>query len=259
MASFLYSLVNIMKFIIGKKIEMTQLWRDNKVVAVTQIQAGPCTVTQVKKTDKDGYNAIQVGYGEKKLKNVKKPQTNHYKKSYTDKAPEFVAEFKIDNPEIEPGNMINAETFAVGDIIKATGTSKGKGFQGVVKRHGFAGQMKTHGTKDQLRMPGSAGATGPAHVFKGMRMPGQTGNERVTTTNLEIVDVDSKDNIISIKGSVPGARNSIILISGEGELKILKETKDSNIDTEPNKADEKDNPTDPTLEAKSNETKENTV
>ena len=210
-----------MKFILGKKIEMTQIWRGEEVVAVTKVQAGPCPVVQIKTKEKDGYEAVQIGFGEKKEKNIKKPQKNHFKKLGNFR---HVREFRCDEPEkiVKVGDGLDVSTFAVGDIIKVTGTSKGKGFQGVVKRHGFSGSKKTHGNKDQLRMPGSIGSTGPAHVFKGTRMAGRMGGERVTVANLEVVEVDLENNVLFIKGAVPGVRNSLVLIQGQGELKPVE-------------------------------------
>ncbi len=213
-----------MKFILGQKLNMTQIWRkDDEVVAVTAIKAGPCVVTQIKTKDKDGYSAIQVGFGEKKEKNIKNPQRGHLKGLGNFR---FLREFRCNKIEgIERGDIIKVDTFTEGDVVKATGVSKGKGFQGVVKRHGFRGAPKTHGTKDQLRMPGSIGATGPAHVFKGTKMGGRTGGERVTIANLEIVKVDRENNILYIKGGIPGARGGLILISGEGDLKFERAEK----------------------------------
>lgn len=206
---------------------MTQVWRDEKQVGVTKVQAGPCVVAQVKTKDKDGYEAMQIGFGEKKEKNIKKPQKNHMKKAVTSAQGgptigwnfRYLREFRTEQSDLKSGDMIDVSVFEPGDNIQVTGVSKGKGFQGVVKRHGFHGQDKTHGTKDQLRMPGSVGSTGPAHVFKGVRMPGRMGGEQVTTKNLEVIEVDKENNILLIKGAVPGARNGLVLISGEGEKK----------------------------------------
>lgn len=199
-----------MKFIIGKKIDMTQVWKGEKAIAVTRVQAGPCVIVQVKNNGKDGYEAAQIGFGEKKEKNINKPQKGHFKKLGNFR---YLKEFRTEIGDLKVGDVIKVDTFKEGDNIQVEGISKGKGFQGVVKRHGFHGQDKTHGTKDQLRMPGSAGATGPAHVFKGMRMSGRMGNDKITTKNLEIVEVDKENNILLIKGSAPGARNGLVLIS----------------------------------------------
>ena len=210
---------------------MTQVWKGDEVVAVTRVQVGPCVVTQVKDKKKDGYVAVQVGYGEKKEKNIKKPQKGHLKKLRIKNEEcginlRYLRDFRIeDGVNLNIGDMIDVSTFEPGDIVKVTASSKGRGFQGVVKRHGFHGQDKTHGTKDQLRMPGSIGATGPARVFKGVRMPGRMGGDRVTVKNLEIVEVDKENNILLVKGAIPGARNGLVLISGDGELKIVVEEK----------------------------------
>ncbi len=230
-----------MKFILGQKKEMTQIWQGNTVVPVTKVLAGPCVVVQVKTKEKDGYQAVQIGFGQRKAKNIKKPQKGHLKGlgSFA-----YLREFRLDKdngqpPLLKPGDVITAETFALGDKVKVTGISKGRGFQGVVKRHKFAGAPASHGTKDQLRMPGSIGATGPAHVFKGRRMPGHMGVDRVTVANLEIVKIDKEKNILYIKGAVPGARDSLVLIKGEGELKISpkpapeSKTNESKADKEP--------------------------
>ena len=234
-----------MKFIIGKKLDMTQVWQCDKFVAVTRIQAGPCIVAQVKTDERDGYSAVQVGYGERREKNIAKPQLGHLKKTLEHENTEtqkhkntkihlrYLREFRLsrragsqgegeNKMDLKIGEVINVSTFEVGDKIQVTSTSKGKGFQGVVKRHGFHGQDKTHGNKDQLRMPGSIGATGPAHVFKGQKMPGRMGGDRVTVKGLEIVEVDQENDVLLIKGAVPGARNGLVLIQGEGELKITQ-------------------------------------
>jgi len=208
-----------MKFILGKKMSMTQIWVDDKVMAVTPVLAGPCTVTQIKTKEKDGYQSLQLAFGERKEKNIKKPQLGHVKNLNI--KPKHVREFRTtETTDVKAGDIINVATFETGDIVNVTGTSKGKGFQGVVKRWGFHGQQKTHGTKDQLRMPGSIGALGPAHVLKGTKMGGRMGGDRVTTTNLEIAGVDLENNILLIKGAVPGAVNGLVLIKGKGELKL---------------------------------------
>jgi large subunit ribosomal protein L3 len=206
-----------MNFILGKKIEMSQLF-DNKgnVVPVTVVQAGPCLVTQVKNEEKDKYVAVQIGFGKKK--NLSKALKNHLKDldSYR-----WLREFRLeDSKELKRGDKIEVTTFEEGEKVKITGTSKGKGFQGVVKRHGFHGQHKTHGNKDQERMPGSAGPTDPARVFKGKKMPGHMGDDRVTVKNLEVVKIDEENNLLYIKGAVPGARSGLIMILGNGELKV---------------------------------------
>lgn len=200
-------------------MQMTQIWEKDKVLAVTPILAGPCVVAQIKTEAKDKYTALQLAFGTRKEKNLKKPQRGHFQKAGV--SPMHVREFRYDDKnEIKIGDRISVATFAAGDIIDVTGTSKGCGFQGVVKRHGFQGGRKSHGNKDQLRMPGSVGAKGPAHIFKGMRMGGRMGNERVTIQNLTIASVDAVNNILYIKGAVPGANGGLVLIKGKGELLI---------------------------------------
>jgi large subunit ribosomal protein L3 len=206
-----------MKYIIGKKKGMTQIFLEKgQVVPVTVIQANPCTVTQVKGLEKDGYTAVQVGTGS--TRKLAKPQTGHLKDLGTFQT---LKEFRTENAEdVKRGDVITVDTFEAGDTIKVTGTSKGKGFQGVVKRHGFAGQSATHGTKDQVRMPGSIGATGPAHVFKGTKMAGRMGGDEVTVSGITVVSVNPEANEVYVKGSVPGPKNGIVFLRGEGELKV---------------------------------------
>ena len=209
-----------MQFILGQKLDMTQIWDNNRVIACTRVQAGPCVVTDIKNKKRDGYVAVQISFGERKEKNIKKPQKVYLKKINV--SPRYLREFRVEDApkDLKVGDIINIDTFKNGDMVKVQGVSKGRGFQGVVKRHGFAGSKKTHGNKDQLRMPGSIGATGPAHVFKGQRMPGRMGNDQVSVANLEIVKVDLENNILFVKGAIPGARNGLVLISGAGELKV---------------------------------------
>jgi len=209
-----------MNFILGKKMRMTQIWEGDKVVPVTPVQAGPCFVVQVKNKDNDGYSALQVGFDTKKEKNIKKPQKNHIAKSGVNNL-KYLKEFRDDSfSEVKVGDVITVETFTKGEIVDAAGVSKGKGFAGVVKRHGFHGFRKTHGNKDQERASGSVGPKGPAHVFKGTRMGGHMGDENVTTRNLQIAEIDSANNIIYVRGALPGAVDSLIAICGDGELKI---------------------------------------
>jgi large subunit ribosomal protein L3 len=215
-----------MKFIIGKKVEMTQIWKGETVLAVTKIQAGPCFVTQIKKKEADGYEAVQLGFGGKKEKNIKKPQLGHLNKVKEKGVAgnfAFLREFRTNGGSaLEIGDKIDVNVFAVGDQVAASGISKGRGFQGVVKRHGFSGGRKSHGNKDQLRMPGSTGATGAGHVFKGTKKPGRMGGDAVTTKNLEIVEIDKENNFLYVKGSVAGARNGLVLIQGAGDMVISK-------------------------------------
>ncbi len=208
-----------MKFILGNKLSMTQVWKGDRVIAVTPVLAGPCVITQVKNQSKDGYEALQLASGTRKEKNINKPQIGHFKSAGV--KPAHVREFRLGKTaDFKVGDVISVEAFTEGDIINVTGTSKGKGFQGVVKRHGFHGFRKTHGNKDQERMPGSIGPKGPAHVFKGTRMAGRMGGDRVTTTNLEVVSVNPAENIIYVKGSVPGAINGLVMITGRGDLQV---------------------------------------
>ncbi len=200
-----------MKFILGKKIEMSQIFQDDKVVPVTKIQAGPCLVTQIKSQDKDGYQAVQIAFGKKKK--VSRSLNGHLKKSKADQGyNRYLREFRVGKIDLKVGDKITADIFQPDDKVKISGLSKGKGFQGVVKRHGFHGSPASHGHKDQLRMPGSIGATGPARVFKGRKMPGHMGNARITIKNLKIINVDPEKNVILVKGAVPGPRNSLLEI-----------------------------------------------
>ncbi|MBD5234461.1 MAG: 50S ribosomal protein L3 [Bacteroidales bacterium] len=200
--------------LIGKKIGMTSVFSaDGRNVPCTVIEVGPCVVTQVKTEATDGYNALQLGFEEQKEKHLTQPELGHFRKAGV--APKrHLAEFKGFDGEYKLGDTITADFFSEADFVDVVGTSKGKGFQGVVKRHGFGGVgQATHGQHNRLRKPGSIGACSyPAKVFKGMRMAGQTGNERVTVQNLQIIKVIPEHNLVMIKGSVPGAKGSIVLI-----------------------------------------------
>jgi large subunit ribosomal protein L3 len=200
--------------ILGKKLGMTQIFAsDGHRIPVTVVEAGPCTVLQKKTEATDGYDALQLGFGEKKTHRASKPMVGHFKKA--DRGA-FECLREVDAESIDDysvGDEINcASVFAAGDIVDVTGTSKGKGFQGVIKRWGFSGGRSTHGSKFH-RAPGSIGASAwPSRVFKGKKMPGQMGNERVTLQNLEIVEVRSADNLILIKGAIPGPTQGMVLI-----------------------------------------------
>lgn len=200
--------------ILGKKLGMTQIFdRNGNAVPVTLVQAGPCTVLQVKTTQNDGYDAIQLGFDEKRPKRTNKPQMGRFEKA--DTTPKrFIREARVDNPEaFSPGQVITAGVMRTGDFVDITGISKGKGFAGVMKRHGFAGHPATHGTHESFRGPGSIGAAAdPARVFKGKKMPGQMGSETVTIQNLKVVDVREDQNLIAIKGPVPGGKNGYLVI-----------------------------------------------
>jgi large subunit ribosomal protein L3 len=200
--------------IIGKKIGMTSLFTtDGKYTPVTLIQAGPCVVTQVKTVETDGYAAVQLGYGEKKLKRVTKAEAGHFKKANTS-AKKKVAEFDVEGVSLNLGDLVDVNLFEEGEFVDVVGTSKGKGFQGVVKRHNFAGVGgQTHGQHNRARHPGSIGACSwPSRVFKGMRMAGRMGGNRVKIQNLTIVRVIADKNLLVVSGSVPGAKNSYVLI-----------------------------------------------
>ena len=196
--------------IIGKKIGMTQIFKDSgKVEAVTAIEAGPCAVIQIKTADKEGYNAVQLGFGH--AKRLKSPQKGHLKEIGQFSC---LREFRVgDTADVQVGDKLDVSMFKEGDLIDITGVSKGKGFAGVVKRHGFAGGPKTHGQSDRHRHPGSIGATtSPGRVFKGTRMAGRMGNERVTVQKLEVMDTDPERNLLLVKGAVPGAASGLLLI-----------------------------------------------
>ncbi len=202
-----------MKNMMGKKIGMTQIFKeDGTLVPVTVIEAGPLFVVQKKTVEKDGYNAIQVGFGDVKEKRMTKPAKGHFDKANVAYR-KFLREFKVENPdEFEIGQEIKADVFSEGDMVDVTGTSKGKGTAGVIKRHGFGRGRETHGSKFH-RMPGGMSAgTYPGRVFKGHRMMGRMGNERVTVQNLEVVRVDAEKNLILVKGAVPGPRKGLVSI-----------------------------------------------
>jgi large subunit ribosomal protein L3 len=203
-----------MSGIIGKKVGMTSIFGANgKNIPCTVIEAGPCVVTQVKTLEKDGYAAIQLAFDEKKEKNTGAAMKGHFAKASTTPKRKVV-EFRDLDLEKALGETVNVDLFAEGDFVDIIGTSKGKGFQGVVKRHGFAGVGgQTHGQHNRLRAPGSLGASSwPSRVFKGMRMAGRMGGDRVKAINLEVVKVIAEKNLLVVKGSVPGARGSYVIV-----------------------------------------------
>ena len=203
-----------MKALLGTKIGMTQIIsEDGKAVPVTLIQAGPVTVTQVKSVDTDGYNAVQVGFDEGK--NLSKAVAGHVKASKV--TPKYIREFRVETlpEEVVVGSTIDVTTFAVGDVVDATGTSKGKGFAGNIKRHNFNRHKKTHGGKGNTRHPGSIGSMYPQKVFKGKRMAGRMGHEQVTVKNLVVSYVDAENNLIGLRGAVPGPKKGLIVIGGK--------------------------------------------
>ena len=203
----------MLKGLIGKKIGMTQIFDDNgAAVPVTLIEAGPCYVTQVRTIENDSYSAVQLGFSETKPKRLTGGQLGHLKRN--DMPPlRFLREFRTKEGSVSEGDQLTVEIFSVGEFVDVIGTSKGKGFAGVVKRYGFAGGPKTHGQSDRQRAPGSIGATsGTARVFPGKRMPGRMGNQRVTAQNLKVVLVDAERNLIGVRGSVPGAKGGLLEI-----------------------------------------------
>jgi large subunit ribosomal protein L3 len=203
-----------MSGLIGKKIGMTSLYDEGgKNLACTVIEAGPCIVTQLKSDEKDGYSSVQLGFNDKKETRLNKSEKGHAKKANTDPKTKLV-EFKGFEQELKIGDTINVSHFVEGEFVDVSGITKGKGFQGVVKRHGFAGVgQSTHGQHNRLRAPGSIGAASyPARVFKGMRMAGQTGNSKVTVQNLKVLKVVPEKNLLVLKGAVPGHKNSFVII-----------------------------------------------
>jgi len=201
--------------IIGKKVGMTSVFQpDGKYVACTVVEAGPCKVTQVKELEKDGYTAVQLGFDDKKEKSANKPEIGHFKKAGSTPKRKVVEIRDFEKAVKQGDDILVADLFEEGDLIDITGVSKGKGFQGVVKRHGFAGVGgQTHGQHNRGRHPGSLGASSdPSKVMKGMRMAGRTGNDTVTVQNLKVLKVLSENNLIVIKGAVPGAKGSYLIL-----------------------------------------------
>ena len=202
-----------MKFILGTKENMTQFFNeDGLVVPATIISVPKSVVTQVKTVEVDGYNSIQIASGERKVKNIAKAQLGHFKDMGNFR---FVKEFRLkgeETSELKIGDVLNADIFEAGDNVTVSGVSKGRGFQGVVKRHGFKGAPTSHGHRHDTRRPGSIGATGPQRVFKGTRMAGRTGSDRISVKNLEIVAIDTENNQLLVKGALPGRRGTMLEI-----------------------------------------------
>jgi len=207
--------------LLGKKVGMTSVFDENgKLIPVTVIEAGPCVVLQVKTKDSDGYSSVQLGFGEKSDKNTSRAEQGHYQKHGADVNPRLVREFRLKaDSDMKSGDTVTVEKFEIGEKVTISGTSKGKGFQGVMKRHGFGGVGGTsHGQSDRLRAPGSIGQSSyPSRVFKGMRMAGRTGGKRITYKNMPIVGVFPESNLILIKGAVPGAKTSYLEIHKQGK------------------------------------------
>ena len=215
-----------MKGILGKKVGMTQIFTDRgEAVPVTVIEAGPCFVAQIKTVERDGYSAVQLGFGETKPTRLTQPQLKHLQKSDLP-ALRHLRELRVADDELgsfEEGQQLTVGIFAEGELVDVTGTSKGRGFAGVVKRYGFAGGPKTHGQSDRWRTPGSVGAcTTPGRVFKGKRMPGRMGGERVTTQSLQVVLVDPERNLLALKGAVPGSKDGLLLIREARKTRLRK-------------------------------------
>lgn len=205
-----------MQVILGTKIGMTQIiGEDGVVTPVTILQAGPCTVTQIKTVELDGYNAVQVGYGQGK--NLSKSVTGHVKKAGENTNPKVLKEFRIETiPEdMKPGDQLTVESFNIGDKVAVTGTSKGKGYAGTVKRWNFNESRNTHGFKGNIRRVGSIGSMYPQKVFKGKKMPGRMGHDQVTVKNLVVAYIDKENNLIGLKGAVPGPRKGIVTVEGK--------------------------------------------
>lgn len=203
-----------MKFLLGKKVGMGSVFTDTgRSVPVTVLEVGPIVVTQIKSKEKDGYQAVQVGYGSKK--HLTKPVKGHVKNLGNFRwLREYRAEGEEQRDDLKAGTKIDVSVFEEGDRVTITGTSKGKGFQGVVKRHGFAGGPKSHGNKKTLRAPGSIGSQFPQHVLKGKRMGGRMGSRGVTKRGIEIIKIDKENNLMAVKGPIPGARGSLLEIRG---------------------------------------------
>lgn len=216
----------MLKGIIGRKLGMTQVFGEGgNVIPVTVIEAGPCAIVQIKTREKEGYNALQLGFTKKKPHRVNRPLAGHFQKSGA--GPYYVLkEFPVDETgEYTIGQEITLESFQVGDFVDVTGTSKGRGFTGVIKRHGFRGFPRSHGTHEYFRHGGSIGSSAsPSRTFKGIKMPGHSGNSRVTVQNLTIADIKPEQNLLLIQGAVPGATNSIVIIKEAKKRKAPNET-----------------------------------
>jgi large subunit ribosomal protein L3 len=203
----------MLKGLIGKKIGMTQIFDENgAAIPVTIIEAGPCFVTQIRTPEKEGYSAVQLGFDEVKPKRLSGGELGHLKKSNNPPL-RFVREFVVKDPQVTVGDQVKVDLFATGDSVDVIGTSKGKGFQGGVKRYHFRGGPATHGQSDRERAPGSRGSgTTPGRVYKGARGAGHMGNDRVTAQNLKVVLVDVERNLIGVRGAVPGSRNGLVMV-----------------------------------------------
>jgi large subunit ribosomal protein L3 len=211
------------KGILGTKLGMTQIFEDTRAVPVTVIQAGPCVVAQVKTEETDGYRAVQLAYGAPRTKAVTKPLRGHFDKAGAEPG-RYVVEIRTDDASsYQLGQQVKVDMFAAGDRADVVGVSKGKGFAGVMKRHGFAGLSGSHGTERKHRSPGAIGACAtPSRVFKGMRMAGQMGNERVTVLNLEVVRADAERNLLLLRGAVPGPNGGLVMVRSAAKAPAKK-------------------------------------
>jgi len=205
-----------MAAILAKKLGMTQLFMDDGTVErVTVLEAGPCPVTGIRTPDRDGYEAVQLAFGATREKYLTKPELGHLKKADAG-AHKHLVEFRNEAGELQMGETVTVDVFSIGDVVKISGTSKGKGFQGTIKRHNFSSGPKSHGSHN-IRKPGSIGASAwPARVFKGIRGPGQMGNKRITQRGITIVDVRPADNLLLVRGAVPGPRNGVVEVRTDG-------------------------------------------
>jgi large subunit ribosomal protein L3 len=212
-----------MKGIVGEKLGMTQVFVDTRAVPVTVIKAGPCVVTQVRTQDRDGYDAVQLAYGSVRPRNVRKPAKGHFDNAGVEPMRHLVELRTDDAASYEPGMHVTADVFAVGDKVDVVGVSKGKGFSGVMKRHGFGGLRGSHGVHKKHRAPGSIGACAtPSRVFKGMRMAGQTGNQRTTVLNLEVMQSDPERGLLLVKGAVPGPNGGLVMVRSAVKTPLKK-------------------------------------
>jgi large subunit ribosomal protein L3 len=211
------------KGIVGEKIGMTQIFVETRAVPVTVIKAGPCVVAQIRTQATDGYDAVQLVFGDARARDVTKPLQGHYEKAGVD-AGRYLVELRTDDASsYEVGQQVTVDAFAPGDIVDVVGVSKGKGFSGVMKRHGFSGLRSSHGVKGKHRSPGSIGACAtPSRVFKGKRMAGQFGNQRVTMLNLEVVQSDPERHLLLVKGAVPGPNGGLVMVRSAVKTPAVK-------------------------------------
>lgn len=211
------------KGILGAKLGMTQIWDNNRIVPVTVVQAGPCVVTQVRTRDKDGYQAVQLAFGAIDPRKVNKPKAGHFAKADVAPRRHLVELRTTDAAEYTTGQEVTVEAFQAGDLIDVTGKTKGKGFAGVMKRHGFGGLRASHGVERKHRSPGSIGACAtPGRVFKGVRMAGRMGNARYTVQNLMVQAIDVENNLLLVRGAVPGPKGALVLVRAAAKAPVKK-------------------------------------